>query len=67
MRDMTRREYLKHYAKDENRNYIGTEEPAEDCILDQVKKESGSSLKQAFDRKVKAKDMKSVMVAGGFM
>jgi len=30
---MTRGEYLKHYAKDEEGNYVGTEEPAEDCVL----------------------------------
>ena len=33
MRRLKRGEYLKHYAKDEHGNYIGTEEPAEDCIL----------------------------------
>ena len=33
MRKIQRGEYLKHYAKDEQGTYIGTEEPAEDCIL----------------------------------
>jgi len=33
MKDMTRAEYLKHYAKDVNGRYIGTEDPANDCIL----------------------------------
>lgn len=33
MRKIQRGEYLKHYAKDEQGAYIGTEEPAEDCIL----------------------------------
>lgn len=33
MKDMTRAEYLKHYAKDDNGKYIGTEEAANDCIL----------------------------------
>lgn len=33
MRDVTRREYLAHYAKDDQGQYIGTEDPAEDCIL----------------------------------
>jgi hypothetical protein len=30
---MPRGEYLKYYAKDEEGNYIGSEEPAEDCSL----------------------------------
>ncbi|ETI21871.1 hypothetical protein G647_05940 [Cladophialophora carrionii CBS 160.54] len=33
MRQVTRMEYLKHYAKDDQGGYIGTEDPAEDCIL----------------------------------
>lgn len=33
MRNVTRREYLAHYAKDNDGNFVGTEEPAEDCIL----------------------------------
>jgi hypothetical protein len=33
MRDVTRREYLAHYAKDDQGQYTGTEDPAEDCIL----------------------------------
>lgn len=33
MRQITRGEYLKHYAKDDNGRYIGSEEPAADCIL----------------------------------
>lgn len=33
MKEMTRAEYLKHYAKDDNGRYIGTEEPGDDCIL----------------------------------
>jgi len=33
MKDMTRAEYLKHYAKDDDGRYIGTEEPGSDCIL----------------------------------
>jgi len=33
MRELTRREYLAHYAKDNDGKYVGTEEPAEDCIL----------------------------------
>ncbi|KAF7503378.1 hypothetical protein GJ744_003942 [Endocarpon pusillum] len=33
MRRIQRGEYLKHYAKDEQGAYIGTEGPAEDCIL----------------------------------
>jgi hypothetical protein len=33
MKEMTRGDYLKHYAKDDQGKYIGTEEPAEDCIL----------------------------------
>ena len=37
MKDMTRAEYLKHYAKDEEGKYIGTEEPASDCILNTKK------------------------------
>ncbi|ETN36314.1 uncharacterized protein HMPREF1541_08591 [Cyphellophora europaea CBS 101466] len=33
MKKMPRRDYLKHYAKDDNGRYCGTEAPAEDCIL----------------------------------
>ena len=33
MKHIPRGEYLKHYAKDDNGAYIGTEEPAADCIL----------------------------------
>jgi hypothetical protein len=33
LRKVKRGDYLKHYAKDEQGNYIGTEEPADDCIL----------------------------------
>lgn len=33
MKEMTRLDYLKHYAKDDNGKYIGTEKPAADCIL----------------------------------
>lgn len=33
IKHMTRREYLKYYAKDDEGRYIGTEEPAKDCIL----------------------------------
>lgn len=33
IKEMTRAEYLKHYAKDENGRFIGSEEPAFDCIL----------------------------------
>lgn len=33
LKKVQRRECLKHYAKDEQGSYIGTEEPAEDCIL----------------------------------
>ena len=33
MKDVTRAEYLKHYAKDDDGNYTGTHDPAPDCIL----------------------------------
>ncbi|KAK5277293.1 hypothetical protein LTR40_010563 [Exophiala xenobiotica] len=33
MRQIPRREYLARYAKDEGGRYIGTQDPAEDCIL----------------------------------
>lgn len=33
MKQMTRGEYLEHYAKDDDGKYIGSGEPAEDCIL----------------------------------
>jgi hypothetical protein len=33
MKEMTRGEYLKNYAKDDQGKYTGTEDPAEDCIL----------------------------------
>lgn len=33
MKDMKRSEYLKYYAKDDDGNYIGTRDPAPDCIL----------------------------------
>jgi hypothetical protein len=33
MRQIPRREYLARYAKDEGGRYIGTQDPAENCIL----------------------------------
>jgi hypothetical protein len=33
IKQMPRGEYLKYYAKDDAGSYIGTEHPAEDCIL----------------------------------
>ncbi|RMZ79719.1 hypothetical protein DV738_g3183, partial [Chaetothyriales sp. CBS 135597] len=33
MKKIPRGEYLKHYAKDEAGQYVGTDEPAADCIL----------------------------------
>ncbi|RMD43313.1 hypothetical protein DV735_g1857, partial [Chaetothyriales sp. CBS 134920] len=33
MKQIPRGEYLKHYAKDDAGQYVGTEEPAADCIL----------------------------------
>ncbi|EXJ77521.1 hypothetical protein A1O3_09748 [Capronia epimyces CBS 606.96] len=33
MRRIPRREYMAHYAKDDAGKYIGTEDPADDCIL----------------------------------
>lgn len=33
IKEMTRGNYLKHYAKDDSGKYIGSEEPASDCIL----------------------------------
>ena len=33
IKKIPRGEYLKHYAKDEGNKYVGTEEPARDCIL----------------------------------
>lgn len=36
MKEMTREEYLKHYAKDESGKYCGTEEPAADCMFSNV-------------------------------
>jgi hypothetical protein len=33
MKSITRGEYLKHYAKDDEGKYCGAEAPAEDCIL----------------------------------
>ena len=33
IKQIQRGEYLKHYAKDDNGWYSGTEQPAEDCIL----------------------------------
>lgn len=47
---MTRGEYLKHYCMDEQDNYAGTEEPAEDCILkgkDLEKYRGGKETKRA--------------------
>ncbi|KAJ9607591.1 hypothetical protein H2200_007669 [Cladophialophora chaetospira] len=35
MRHVTRREYFKHYAKDDHGGYVGTEDPAKDCILNE--------------------------------
>jgi len=33
IKKMTRGDYLKHYAKDDEGRYCGTEEPAADCLL----------------------------------
>lgn len=33
MKDMRRSEYLMYYAKDDDGNYVGTKDPAPDCIL----------------------------------
>lgn len=33
MKDVTRGEYLKHYAKDDKGKYVGMEVPATDCLL----------------------------------
>lgn len=33
MKDMKRSEYLMYYAKDDDGKYIGTRDPAPDCIL----------------------------------
>lgn len=33
IRQVSRSEYQKHYMKDEHGRYVGTEDPAEDCIL----------------------------------
>lgn len=38
---MTRGEYLKHYAKDEEGNYVGSEEPAADCVLKEGDRRAG--------------------------
>jgi hypothetical protein len=35
MRQITRREYLQHYAKDDHGSYVGTDDPAADCILNE--------------------------------
>lgn len=37
MKEVTRRDYLKYYAKDEEGNYTGTMDPAPDCILNNEK------------------------------
>jgi len=54
IKQIKRGEYLKHYAKDEQGWYCGTEEPAEDCILkeeDPVKKSmrSGEGWRNGVD------------------
>lgn len=33
MKEMTITEYLKRYAKDDDGNYVGTQDAAPDCIL----------------------------------
>lgn len=55
MKDMTRAEYLKHYAKDDKGNYIGTEEPASDCIMN-VKEDPMKRRKQFAFREAMAAD-----------
>lgn len=35
VRQVTRREYFKHYAKDNHGGFVGSESPAEDCILNE--------------------------------
>lgn len=50
IKDMTRAEYLKHYAKDENGKYIGTEEPASDIIIkkeDPLKARKDHAMREA--------------------
>ena len=56
LKQIPRGEYLKHYAKDEEGKYIGTEDPAEDCILkgaDIAKwRGSGSVMAQGFRNEI---------------
>ncbi|KAK5946629.1 hypothetical protein PMZ80_000772 [Knufia obscura] len=63
MKDMTRAEYLKHYAKDDNGKYIGTEEPASDCILNT--KEDTMKRRKAFAfREAMINDQQPIMFMG---
>ncbi|KIV78611.1 hypothetical protein PV11_06245 [Exophiala sideris] len=59
MRQVPRSEYQAHYAKDENGRYIGTDKPADDCILsaeDSVKYRTDDAM-------LKSKSSKEVGVA----
>ena len=51
MKQVTRRDYLKYYAKDDDGNYTGTEDPAPDCILnnekDRFKKRKAFAFREA--------------------
>lgn len=51
MRRIPRREYLAHYAKDESGRYVGTAEPADDCILrgEDLAKHRGSKHLSKFE------------------
>ena len=77
VRKMTRDHYLKHYAKDAEGNYIGTEKPAVDAGLVFVPGKSSSEeileqvRKVAFGREHSNKDFQSgwvmTQVGGGAM
>lgn len=51
MKQVTRGDYLKYYAKDDNGNYTGTMDPAPDCILnnekDRFKKRKAFAFREA--------------------
>jgi hypothetical protein len=64
LKEMRRGDYLKQYAQDERGNYIGTEEPAEDCMLrgEDLEKYRGGEDKKFRNEIVKDETDRSALI-----
>ncbi|KAK7903277.1 hypothetical protein LTR67_001295 [Exophiala xenobiotica] len=67
MRQIPRREYLARYAKDEGGRYIGTQDPAEDCILhgEDLAWFRGSKRQAKFDNEIHETEGEGALVGVG--